>query len=145
MSSAEGRSWREEAACWLLAESGAGRSHWPDKLQTAGLIDWEDQPEADWDFAFVRWPALAQALATDDPEGGLYGTGAEQCMLRFACALMTGNGGDWGTDLPRLDHANQRIILGALAWAAGGQSAAYPYMDVQEEPPPAPTVLHSVD
>jgi hypothetical protein len=147
VSSAESRTWREQAACWLLAESGAGRSHWPDRLQEAGLIDWEDQPEADWDFAFVRWPALTQVLATDDhdPEDGLNGTGAEWCMLRFACALMTGKGGDWGTDLQRLDHANQRIIHGAIAWAAGGQTAAYPYMDVQEEPPPAPPVLHSVD
>ncbi|MEU5181108.1 hypothetical protein AB0G49_13760 [Streptomyces longwoodensis] len=146
-SSAEGRSLREQAACWLLAESGAGSSHWPDRLQDAGLIDWEDQPDQDWDLAFVRWDALARVLATDehDPEDGLVGTGAEWCMLRFACALMTGKGGDWGTDLQRLDHANRRIILGALAWAAGGQDAAYPYMDLEEKPPPPPAPLHAVE
>lgn len=59
VSSAKGRSWREEAACWLLAESGPGSSHWPDRLQEAGLLTWEDQENEDWDLAFVRWEALA--------------------------------------------------------------------------------------
>ncbi|MFD8335600.1 hypothetical protein ACFV42_23515 [Streptomyces solisilvae] len=133
VSSAKGRSWREQAACWLLAESGAGRSHWPDRLQEAGLLAWEDQEDEDWDLVFVRWTELAHELAHDDHDlaEGLYGTGAELCMLRFACALVTGQGGDWGVDLPRLDPTNRRIVVGALVWAAGGESAAYPYM-----PPP---------
>lgn len=144
-SSAEGRSWRTEAACWLLAESGAGRSHWPDRLQAAGLIMWEDQPDEDWDLAFVRWKSLALEAARDDhdPEDGLYGTGAEWCVLRFASSLMTGNGGDWGGDLPRLDTTNQRLLLGALAWAAGGRAAAAPYMS-DEEPAPPPLRLRAV-
>lgn len=130
VSSAKGRSWREEAACWLLAESGAGISHWPERLQDAGLLGWKNQEDEDWDLVFVHWSALAEKLAHDDqdPADGLYGTGAEWCVLRFACSLMTGKGGDWGTDLPRLDSSNQRLLLGALAWAAGGESAAYPYM-----------------
>lgn len=149
VSSAKGRSWREEAACWLLAESGAGESHWPDRLQEAGLLSWETQESEDWDLAFVRWSALAQTLVLKDhdPADGLYGTGAEWCVLRFACSLMTGKGGDWGTDLPRLDGSNQRIVLGALAWAAGGEKAAYPYMlPEQPEPEPVPPApLHIVD
>ena len=130
VSSAKGRSWREQAACWLLAESGAGKSHWPDRLQEAGLLTWEDQEDEEWDLVFVHWPALAEKLAHDDhdPDDGLYGSGAQWCVLRFACSLMTGQGGDWGTDLPRLDSSNQRLLLGAIAWAAGGESAAYPYM-----------------
>ncbi|MGW0647327.1 hypothetical protein ACWD4T_00740 [Streptomyces umbrinus] len=149
VSSAKGRSWREEAACWLLAESGAGESHWPDRLQEAGLLAWETQKSEDWDLASVRWSALAQTLAfmDHDPADGLYGTYAEWCVLRFACSLMTGKGGDWGTDLPRLDRSNQRIVLGALAWAAGGEEAAYPYLlPKQPEPEPVlPTPLRIVD
>ncbi|NML55127.1 hypothetical protein HHL19_35640 [Streptomyces sp. R302] len=149
VSSAKGRSWREEAACWLLAESGSGESHWPDRLQEAGLLSWETQESEDWDLVFVRWSALAQTLARKDhdPADGLYGTGAEWCVLRFACSLMTGKGGNWGTDLPRLDGSNQRIVLGALAWAAGGEAAAHPYMlPKRPEPEPVPpTPLHIVD
>ncbi|MEU9405726.1 hypothetical protein AB0E08_08465 [Streptomyces sp. NPDC048281] len=150
VSSAKGRSWREEAACWLLAESGPGSSHWPDRLQDAGLIIWEDQPDEDWDLAFVRWEALAVDLKQKDhdPADGLYGTDPEWVMLRFACALMTGKGGDWATDLPRVDHANRRILLGALAWAAGGEKAAYPYMapePVEPPPPPGGRRLRPVD
>jgi hypothetical protein len=128
VSSAKGRTWREEAACWLLAESGAGESHWPDRLQEAGLLSWEDQESDDWDLVFARWPALAEILAfkEHDPADGLCGTDAEWCLLRFACSLTTGKGGDWGTDLPRLDRSNQRILLGALAFTAGGEKAVYP-------------------
>ncbi|MGW0337068.1 hypothetical protein ACWD0J_35465 [Streptomyces sp. NPDC003011] len=137
VSSAAGRSWREEAACWLLAESGPGSSHWPDRLQDAGLLSWEDQETEDWDLAFVRWAALAEVLGykDHDPVDGLHGTDNEWAMLRFACALMTGKGGDWAADLPGLDHANRRILLGALAWAAGGEKAAYPYMLPAAEAP----------
>lgn len=146
LSSAEGRSRREEAACWLLAESGAGRSHWPDRLQDADLIAWEDQPDEDWDLATIRWEALAEYLKyNQDPADGLYGTGAEWCVLRFACSLMTGRGGDWGTDLPRLDSSNQRLLLGALAWAAGGKQAAYPYMPLDDPEPEPPVKLRPVN
>ncbi|MFF8289064.1 hypothetical protein ACF068_07520 [Streptomyces sp. NPDC016309] len=35
--------------------------------------------------------------------------------------------------------ANQRTVLGALAWAAGGEKAAYPRMlPKQPEPEPVP-------
>ena len=154
VNSAKGRSQREEAACWLLAESGPGSSHWPERLQDAGLLAWEDQENEDWDLVFVRWAALAVVLAYQDhdPADGLYGTDSEWVMLRFACALMTGKGGDWAADLPGLDHTNRRIVLGALAWAAGGQEAAYSYMlpaaeaaVVQPPPPSEGRHLRSVD
>lgn len=133
-SSAKDRtSWRIEAASWLLAESGAGVSHWPELLDKAGLVEWNGQDAEGYDLAFVDWEGLARRLA-QPPEklANLYGTNAEWAMLRFACSLVTGKGGDWGADLTSLDHFNQRIILGALAWAAGGISAAYPYMDLDE-------------
>jgi len=116
---------RKEAACWLLAECGAGRSKWPDALQEAGYITWTHQEEEDWDLADVQWERLAGDLARSDP---LYGTGAELCVLRFACSLVTGTGGPWGDDLPRLDHTNRRLVLGAIAWASGGASAASGYI-----------------
>lgn len=146
VSSAEGESWREEAACWLLAESGPSVSHWPDRLQQAGLIAWEDQEDADWDLARIRWGALADELDDGFPKQ-LHGTGAEVCVLRFACSLVTGRGGEWGNDLPRLDHINRRLVLGAIAWACGGESAAAPYiLDPLGEPPvkPVPTDLRIV-
>lgn len=148
-SSAKGRSWREEAACWVLAESGAGRSCWPDRLQEAGLLAWETQEDEDWDRVFVRWSALAHTLAftEHDAADGLHGTGAEWCVLRFACSLMTGEGGDWGADLSRLDHSNRQILLGALTWAAGGEKAAHPYilLPPQKPEPDPPSTLHVVN
>lgn len=150
LKSAEYRSQREQAACWLLAESGAFESHWPDRLERAGLLAWEVQDDKGWDLVYVRWVALEEQLkSTDhDPYDGLYGNDAEWCMLRFACSLMTGKGGEWGPGLSSLDANNRRILLGAITWAAKGRDAAYAYiLDDQPQPnpkPPGPPKLRSV-
>lgn len=135
-SSKDRTSWRIEAASWLLAESGAGISHWPELLDEAGLVEWDGQDAEGYDLGFVKWEELARRLAQPTERiTNLHGTNAEWGMLRFACSLVTGEGGDWGAALTSLDHSNQRIILGAIAWAAGGITAAYPYMDL---PAPEP-------
>lgn len=145
-----GRSWREEAATWLLAEFGPGRSHWPEQLDQAGFLDWEeaveDAPEDEFDMAWVRWDALADALVADGTSESMYGTRSEWAVLRFACALMTGRAGDWGNDLTLLDGGNRRLAVAALAWAAGGKRSALPLIPPLPEPGP-PTVrghLHTV-
>lgn len=147
---ARGRSWREEAATWLLAESIYAR--WPDQLDKAGFLEWEhpaaDAPEEDsYSMAWVRWEVLSKALVRGTKAAtSMHGNASELAVLRFACALMTGNGGDWGNDLPLLDEVQRHLVLSALAWAGGGQRAAHPFMREQPDPEP-PTVrshLHTV-
>lgn len=142
VASSLGRSWREEAATWLLAEFGFGRSHWPEQLDQAGLLDWEEAgdnaPEDEFDMARVRWAALADALTSgNEAASSMQGSRSEWAVLRFACALMTGQAGDWGSDLTLLDKHNQRLAVAALAWAAGGKRAAYPLLPepAHAEPP----------
>ncbi|MHA6765722.1 hypothetical protein [Streptacidiphilus sp. PAMC 29251] len=70
----------------------------------------------------------------------MHGNASELAVLRFACALMNGTGGDWGRDLALLEEDQRRLVLGALAWAGGGQRAAHPFM--AEQPDPEPPTIH---
>lgn len=128
-------SWRIEAASWLLAEHGYPRSHWPEQLDAAGLVEWFDETNGEdvpagtpGAVAFVRWLDLAEALGKEPLGAKLMGTGSEMGMLRFAVGLVNGRGGNWGAHISSLDSDNQRIVLGAMAWAMGGRAAAHVYL-----------------
>ncbi|MDX3165912.1 hypothetical protein PV516_19180 [Streptomyces scabiei] len=100
----------EEAALWLLAESG----HWLDELDRVGLIT----RDPDSDRARVDWPGTAAQRYQ------LIGTDSEFQVLRIARALAHP---DLGADFPhlsRLDETNRRLVLHAIAWAASGRAWA---------------------
>lgn len=102
-------SWSEEAAVWLLTEHG----HWLPELERCGLIDTVPWGVSDEMATSVNWERVNVTT------GELVGTMSEWRVLRIAGAL----GGAQSTqmyDLASLDETNRRLVLHAVAWAAGG-------------------------
>ena len=105
--------WGEEAAVWLLAE----HAHWLPELERCELIDtvpWGGTGEM---ATIVNWERVNVTTSK------LVGTQSEWRVLRIAGAL----GGAQPTqmyDLTSLDEDNRRLVLHAVAWAAGGRDWA---------------------
>jgi hypothetical protein len=99
-------SWGHEAAVWLLAEHG----HWLPELARLNLIDYGA------DDASIRWDAIRSTA--------LPCSGSEFQVLDLARALASNRAAAL-TDLTSLDEPNRRLVLTAIAWAAGGSDWAW--------------------
>jgi hypothetical protein len=103
---------QQEAAVWLLIK----HFHWLPELSRNGLIDTEGVSD---DYAVIDWE---EAGCRADAHH-LIGTPSELQVLFVACALAS-------TDhtplfnLSSLDETNRRLVLHAIAWAAGGRAWA---------------------
>ncbi|MCF1592474.1 MULTISPECIES: hypothetical protein [Streptomyces] len=101
---------REEAAVWLLAESG----HWLEELDRMGLIS----RDTDSGQARVDWPG------TSSQRYQLIGTDAEFQILTIARALAAPELGADFPHLSKLDADNRLLVLHAIAWASAGREWA---------------------
>jgi hypothetical protein len=101
--------WNLEAAVWLLTEHG----HWLPELHRRGLIDTGTEYPG---YAEIHWRRSATTR-------GLVGTDSELQVLDVARALAI-RGSAFLDNLTSLDEANKRLMLHAVAWAAGGQDWA---------------------
>jgi hypothetical protein len=100
-------SWGPEAAVWLLAEHG----HWLPELERDGLID--SDARIDW-----------EEVACQAGPRGLIGTPSELQVLGVAVALAV-TASTPLQNLASLDEENRRLVLTAIAWAAGGSDWAW--------------------
>jgi hypothetical protein len=107
--------WGEEAAVWLLTQ----HRHWLDALDRAGLIR-TDPEYPGW--AEINWSLAASAVLTRG-DGSMVGTPSEWQVLAVACSLTGRHALGW-SDLASLDEHNRRLVLHAIAWAAGGRDWA---------------------
>lgn len=105
----DAHSWGETAAVWLLDTHG----HWLPELERTGLIT--ELPEAG---VRVRWIAIHTHL------GKLIGTTSELQVLAVARALASHGAHTTLGELTSLDEVNRRLVLHAVAWAAGGEDWA---------------------
>jgi hypothetical protein len=99
--------WGEEAAIWLLDTHG----HWLPELDRCGHI--HTQAANGW-----------TATVIDDYVGDdhyLIGTPSEGQVLDIAMALYRGETHTSLSGLTSLDEQNRRLVLHAVAWAAGGR------------------------
>ncbi|MFJ9771160.1 hypothetical protein ACIRVF_07945 [Kitasatospora sp. NPDC101157] len=104
--------WGEEAAIWLLTEHG----HWIEELDRLGLIG--EQPMAGGGTAtLIRWRQFTEDLRP-------VGTGSEIQVLNIARAPAWPDAATTFRSLASLDETNRRLVLHAIAWAAGGQGWA---------------------
>lgn len=118
-----------QAAVLLLANGG----HWLPALQAAGLIDLEPDPAGGQTWAQVRWDDVRSALQA----GGLDGDDGQERLLRAAGSLADGqpvNPGDLAGDL---DRESLRLLLAAIAHAAGSHDHQDPDVPLSGEPMPA--------
>ncbi|PBC80137.1 hypothetical protein BX265_4973 [Streptomyces sp. TLI_235] len=105
--------WGEEASAWLLDI----QDHWIPELDRCGLI--RQQPMAGGGTATtINW-------AINTNQTPLIGTQSEWQILRVAADLVGKPIDDWfAQDLTSLDEPNRRLVLHAIAWAAGGRAFA---------------------
>ncbi len=99
--------WGEEAAIWLLNTHG----HWLPELDRCGHI--HTQPANGWTATLI-----------DDYVGDdhyLISTPSEGQVLDIAMALYRGKTQTSLSGLTTLDEQNRRMVLHAIAWAAGGR------------------------
>lgn len=100
--------WGEEAAIWLLDTHG----HWLPELDRCGYIAKVRAGTA----TIVRFREIYAEHTR------LIGTRSEWQVLRTAADLAGQPFDDWAArDLNSLDEQNRRLVLHAVAWAAGGR------------------------
>jgi hypothetical protein len=99
--------WGEEAAIWLLDTHG----HWLPELERCGHI--HTQP--------ANWPSATVIDGYVGDDHHLIGTPSEGQVLDIAMALYRGDTQTSLGQLTSLDEQNRRLILHAVAWAAGGR------------------------
>jgi hypothetical protein len=102
--------WGEEAAIWLLVQHG----HWLPELERCGHI--RQVPANGWTATII------DGYVGDDSY--LIGTPSEGQVLDIAMALYRGETQTSLSRLTSLDEQNKRLVLYALAWAAGGRDWA---------------------
>jgi hypothetical protein len=113
-SDAEG-DWGAEAAIWLLTQHG----HWLPELERASLLI-RMSPNSDT-WVRIDWARVAAEVLLRHE--GLIGTASEWQILAAASSLTGRHALSWA-DLPSLDDRNKRLVLHAVAWAAGGREWA---------------------
>ncbi len=109
--------WGEHAAVWLLAAHG----HWLPELARCELI-------GDADGYRIQWAAIDGKLAQ------LIGTLSELQVLALARALAVPARAATLSDLTSLDEDNRRLVVHAVAWAAGGEQWALGLRVLPPEP-----------
>ncbi|WP_327358378.1 hypothetical protein [Streptomyces sp. NBC_01304] len=119
--------YHQVAAVLLLT----GHDQWPDRLDRAGLVLWDD----DRQYAAVKWRDVLDRLdgpprraADDGPWDETYDelicSGSAARILRLACALGAGMPIDLRDALSSLDDINKLLVLDAVAHAMGGHQWA---------------------
>jgi len=103
--------WGEEAAIWLLDM----HDHWIPELERCGYIAKVNAGRN----TIIRFRAI------DTERTELIGTRSEWQVLRVAADLAGTPIDDWfAQHLTALDERNRRLVLHAVAWAAGGRDYA---------------------